>query len=252
MATAVTEDATDIKGEVALQQQNLIASLNKIGLFGVLLFAPLSFLITCLWIGMCDVLDLVWGGFGIHVLLSAGAFLLLGPMASITYRLLYEYFHVSKNICMRVHGFLQLMSTTIGIIGVRAVYVAHENSAWTYVETGSYYLYHFRSSHSILGVFALAIYTAQLVAALYIYTIGSKQLRMAYKQLHMAVGQGLVVIIQYVAALGMLYFEAESYHMGWDDVGSDGYYRPIMTVAQYCIVFSMFSLILVFYSIILV
>lgn len=253
MTTVGKEDVgTDLKGEIALKQRNLITSLNKVGVWGVLIFAPLSFLFTCVWVGKCDILSLVWGEFGLHVLLASGAFLLLGPMASITYRLLHEYFGVERKTCMVVHGFLQLMCTIIGIIGIRAVWVAHSDSTWTYIETGSYYIYHFRSSHSILGVFALAIYTAQLVAAAYIYTIGSKQLRMAYKHLHMAVGQGLIVIMQYVAALGMLYFEAESFQLDWDDVGENGYYRPYMTVAQYCIVFLMFSTILVFYAIVLV
>jgi len=249
MATATKEDAgTNIMGEIALNQQNLIASLNKTGLFGVLVFAPLSFLFTTVWLGMCDILDLVWGGFGIHVLLMSGAFLLLGPMASIVYRLLVDHLYVKKKTAMYVHAFLQLMATTIGIIGVRAVYVAHEDSAWAYIETGSYNVYHFRSSHSILGVFALAIYVAQLVAAFYIFFLGSKQLRSSYRQLHMAVGQGLVVVMLYVSALGMLYFESESYNLDWDDVGQNGYYRPYMTVAQYCTVFLMFSIILVFYS----
>jgi len=253
MSIAVNEDAgTDIKGQIALNQRNLIASLNKIGLFGVLIFAPLSFLFTSIWLGKCDVLDLAWGGFGIHVLLTSGAFLLIGPMASIVYRLLVDHFHVRKKIAMTVHGFLQLSSTILGIMGVRAVYVAHDSSAWTYLETGSYYIYHFRSSHSILGVFALAIYVAQLFAALYMYTCGSKDLRKAYNQLHMAFGQGLVVTLLYVAALGMLYFERESYSLGWDDWGLNGYYRPYMTVAQYCIAFLMFSIILVFYAKILV
>jgi len=253
MSTAINDDAgTDIKGEISLQRRDLIVTLNKIGLYGVCVFAPLSFLFTCVWIGRCDILDLIWGGLGIHILLASGAFLLLGPMAAITYRLLNDYFGVKRKICMTVHGYLQLMSTVLGIIAVRAVYVAHEDSALAYLETGSYYVYHFRSSHSILGVFAMAIYTAQLLVALYIYYFASKELRASYKQLHMAVGQGLVVSLLYVAALGMMYYESESYNLSWDDVGLEGYYRPYMTVAQYCIVFLMFSIILVFYARLLV
>jgi len=251
MSTAVN-DGTDIKGEIVRQRHDLIVTLNKIGLFGVCVFAPLSFLFTTVWIGRCDILDLVWGGMGIHILLASGAFLLLGPMAAIVYRLLHDYFGVQRKICMTVHGYLQLMSTTLGIIAVRAVYVAHESSALTYIETGSYYIYHFHSSHSILGVFAIAIYTAQLLAALYIFYFASKELRASYKHLHMAVGQGLIVALLYVAALGMMYYEAESYNLDWDDVGLEGYYRPYMTVAQYMIVFLMFSVILVFYAQILV
>jgi len=253
MSAIDKEDAgTDLKSEIALKQHNLITTLNKFGVYGVLIFAPASFLFTCLWIGKASILSLAWGGFGIHVLLMSGAFLLLGPMAAITYRLLHEYLGVERRTCMKVHGFLQLMSTTIGIIGVRAVWVAHDDPTWTYIETQSYYIYHFRSSHSILGVFALAIYTAQLVAAAYIFTIGSKQLRAAYKQLHMAVGQGLIVTLLFVASLGMLYFEGETFQLGWDDWGESGYYRPYMTVAQYCIVFTMFSALWVFYAIVLV
>jgi len=251
--SAINETAgSDIKGEITLQRRDLIVTLNKIGLFGVCLFAPLSFLFTTVWVGRCDILDLVWGGLGIHILLLSGAFLLLGPMAAIVYRLLNDYFGVKKKICMTVHGYLQLMSTTLGIIGVRAVWVAHEDSALAYLETGSYYVYHFRSSHSIVGVFALAVYTAQLVAAVYIFYFASKEIRASYKQLHMAVGQGLVVVMLFVAALGMMYFESESYNLDWDDVGLEGYYRPYMTVAQYCIVFLMFSLIFVFFAAVLV
>jgi len=251
--SAINEAAgSDIKGEITLQRRDLIVTLNKIGLFGVCVFAPLSFLFTCVWIGRCDILDLVWGGLGIHILLLSGAFLLLGPMAAIVYRLLHEYLGVKRKMCMTVHGYLQLMSTTLGIIGVRAVYVAHEDSALAYLETGSYYVYHFRSSHSIVGVFALAVYTAQLVAAVYIFYFASKEIRASYKQLHMAVGQGLVVVMLFVAALGMMYFESESYNLDWDDVGLEGYYRPYMTVAQYCIVFLMFSLIFVFFAAVLV
>jgi len=243
---------TDIKGETALQRRDTIVALNKMGLLGVCLFAPLSFLFTTVWIGRCDLLDLVWGGLGIHILLASGAFLLVGPMASIVYKLLHDYYNVDKKISMKVHGYLQLMTTTLGIIAVRAAYVAHEDSALAYLETGSYEAYHFRSSHSILGVFAMGIYTAQLVAAAYIYSFASKELRGSYKHLHMAVGQGLVVALLYVAALGMMYYESESYNLDWDDVGLEGYYRPYMTVAQYCIVFLMFSAILVFYARLLV
>jgi hypothetical protein len=249
MSIAANDAGTDLKGEIALNQRNLIASLNKVGLFGVIIFAPMSFLFTCVWIGMADdIIDLHWGGFGIHVLLASGAFLLLGPMASIVYRLLVDTFDVDRKTAKTVHGFLQLVTTIIGIIAIQAVWEAHDNSSWTYTETESYYIYHFRSSHSILGIFAFAIYVAQLFAAAYIYILGSKQLRMAYAQLHMAVGQGLVVVMLFVAALGMLYFERETYSLDWDDWGENGYYRPYMTIAQYCIVFSMFSIILVFYA----
>jgi len=243
---------TDIRDEITLLRWNIIVGLNKTGLVGVLFFAPFAFLLTCVWLGKCDVLSLAWGGFGIHVLLMSGAFILLAPMASITYRLLVDELGVTRSTAMKVHGYLQLASTALGIVGVRAVWVAHEDSALTYFETGSYYVYHFRSSHSILGVFALAIYTSQLLAAIYIYFIGSKALRAAYRQLHMAVGQGLIVVMLFVSALGMLYFEVTTLKMGWDDVGVAGYYRPYMTVAQYGIVFLMFSVILVFWSKLLV
>jgi len=254
MSTAVyDDDGTDIKSEFARQEHDIIVILNHLGLCGVCVFAPLSFLTTCIWIRRCDLLDLVWGGMGIHMALNSGAFLLLGPMASIVYRLLHDYYCVNKKLCMKVHGWVQLAATVIGIIGVRAVYVAHCDSALAYIEDGSYYVYHFRSSHSILGIFALGIYTAQLVVAAYIYGCCTrKDLRASYKQLHMAVGQGLIVVMLYVCALGMMYFESEAYNLDWDDVGLEGHYRPVMTVAQYFIVFLMFSIILVFYAKLLV
>jgi len=241
MATTSKEsEGTDIKGETTLQRRDLIATLNKIGLYGVLLFAPLSFLFTTVWFGKCDTLYLSWGQFGLHILLMSGAFLLIGPMAAITYRLLTDTLNVEKKLTMQVHGFLQLTATAIGVTGVRTVWLAHASS------------YHFKSSHSIMGIFGLSLYMAQLVAAVFIYYLGSKALRSSFKHLHKAVGQGLVVVMVYVAALGTLYFESEAYNEDWDVYGEYGYYRPWMTVTQYCIVFLMFSLIMVFYSQILI
>jgi len=235
MATK-TEEGTDIKGELDLHRRNIIEFFNKIGLIGVCFFAVPSFLFTCIWHRMDSTLTIVWGSFGLHILLMSMAFLLLGPMAAIVYRLLVDQFNVRRRIALQVHAGLQVASASIGITGVRMVWIAHSSS------------YHFKSSHSIMGVFALGIYVAQLVAALYIFFLGSKSLRASYRQLHMAVGQGLIVVMVYVASLGMMYYESEAYNLGWDDVGVNGYYRPYMTVTQYCIIFLMFSLVLVFYS----
>jgi len=240
MPTVNELPGSDLKGEETLQKVEIIVTLQKVGLFGVLLFCPLSFLFTAVWFGKCSTLYLAWGQFGLHILLMSGAFLLIAPMAAITYRLLYDGFGVQKKLTMEVHGFLQLTATVIGVVGVRAVWLAHASS------------YHFKSSHSIMGIFSLSVYMAQLVAAAYVYHFGSKKLRSSFRQLHMAIGQGLVVVMVYVAALGTLYFESEAYNEDWDVYGANGYYRPWMTVTQYCMVFLMFSLILVFYSQILI
>jgi len=239
-ATGNELQGTDIKGEYTLLKRDIIATLNKTGLFGALIFAPLSFLFTTVWFGKCSSLDLVWGTFGLHILLMSTAFLLIGPMAAITYRLLTDTLNVQKRLSMQVHGFLQLAAIAIGVTGVRTVWLAHAST------------YHFKSSHSIMGIFGLSVYMAQLVAAAYIYYLGSKSLRSSFRHLHMAVGQGLIVVMTYVAALGTLFFESEAYNEKWDVYGANGYYRPWMTVTQYCIVFLMFSLILMFYSQILI
>jgi len=250
MTTIEAQDAgSDLKGFESLQRRNTIATLNKIGLFGVVIFAPASFIAMCVWFSRCDVIDLMWGGnLGLHIFLMSTAFLLFGPMASISYRLLHGYFGANYKTAKNVHGGLQCLSCLLGIIAVREVYVAHEDSALAYLESGSYDTYHFKSSHSIVGIFALSIYMAQLVTGLYVYYCGDKEMKKSYHQLHMAVGQGLVLGMLYVAAMGLMFFEAESNSLGWDDYGSDGYYRPYMTVAQYCIVFLMFAVILVFYA----
>jgi len=239
MATKTVE-GTDIKGQYDLQRRDIIELFNKIGLIGVCFFAVASYLFTTVWHSMDSSLNLTWGSFGFHIFLMAIAFLLLGPMAAIVYRLLADEFNVRRKIALQVHAGLQVASTIIGIIGVRMVWIAHSST------------YHFKSSHSIVGVFSLGIYVAQLLAALYIFFLGSKSLRASYRQLHMAVGQGLIVVMVYVASLGMMYYESEAYNEDWDDYGANGYYRPYMTVAQYCIVFLMFSLILVFYSKVLI
>merc|ERR1719219_1546782 len=115
MTTAANEDAgTDLKSEISLQRRNIITMMNKCGLYGVCFFAPLSFICTAIWFGRCDLLDMVWGGLGVHIFYMAGAFLLLGPMAAVAYRLLYGVFGVSYKTAKSVHGILQLLSCILG------------------------------------------------------------------------------------------------------------------------------------------
>jgi len=242
------DDGTDLKDWSTFKRQRAIEIMNKIGLYGVCFSAAGGLIANSVWFSKCSYVDFVWGGYGVHIFLMTVAFVLLGPFAAISFRLLRDNLGVSHKASKMIHGLLQAVSSLIGIIGVRDVYVAHEKSSLTYLEMGTYSTWHFHSSHSIIGIFALAVYIAQLVTAFYVFNFGSKSLRKSYHQLHMAVGQGLVLVMLFVAATGLMYFEQVSATEGWDNWGSAGYYRPFMTITQFFIVLLMISVILLFYA----
>jgi len=248
MASTANGDGRDLKDWSTLKRKNAIEIMNKIGLYGVCFSAVGAFIANSVWFSKCSYVNFDWGGYGVHIFLMTVAFVLLGPFAAISFRLLRDTFGVSHTTAKIIHGVLQAVSSLIGIIGVRDVYVAHEKSSLTYLEMGTYSTWHFHSSHSIIGIFALAVYIAQLVTAFYVFNFGSKNLRKSYHQLHMAVGQGLVLGMLFVAAMGLMYFEQVSASEEWDDWGSAGYYRPFMTITQFFIVLLLISVILLFYA----
>lgn len=251
-AVSPEDDGSDIKNHNTLIQRDTIVTLNKIGLWGVCVFAPASYLTTAIWYHRCDMVDFGWGGFGLHVYLMASAWLLFGPTAAVSYRVMRDGFGASTSATRMVHAFLQALSCAFAIVAVRSIWIAHEDSGIAFYETGSFYTWHFKSSHSIIGIFTLSVYLAHLLTSFYVFFFASKAFQFSYRQLHMAIGQGLTLCMVFISATGMLYFESEAYNEDWDDWGSAGYWRPYMTVSQYCMIFLMFSIVLLFYSKVLI
>merc|ERR1712087_539721 len=100
-------------------------------------------------------------------------------------------------------------------------------------------------THSMIGVFMLALYCAHTVTALFVFTLGSSGLRDTYHQLHMSLGQFLQIGTLFTAALGLMFFEGEVYSLGWD---TDDDFRYIMTITQYMVLGIMLSMILMFHA----
>lgn len=229
----MTTKGTDLYGESTLELEKQFWWMNTSGAIGVAVFAPLAYLCNAVWMQKCDKVSLEWGTFGYHPFLMGLAFIFFGPMAACSYRILRDVLGTSHGAAKAVHAVFQIIASVIAICGVRDVWIAHESS------------YHFKSTHSILGVFMLALYVAHAVTALVVFVVGSSSLRDSYHQLHMAMGQFLQLGTLFVAALGLMYFESEVYDDGWDD---DNDYRWIMTVTQYMVILLFLSMILMFHA----
>jgi len=234
-----------------MTRKNTIETFNLMGVIGTLIFASAAFLANCVWIRRCnnsasdDSTDLfcntqgwVWGSFGLHPFFMSAAFLLCAPAAACAHRVMEGICHTSHTAAMIVHVVLQLTTAGLAWAGVTTAWISNETNDEP----------HFSSSHCILGGLLLSVYATQILTSLFIYICGSKELRASFHILHMAVGQGVTLAGMFVASMGILYFETESYSNDWDESGENGYWRPIMTVTQYCIICAMFSMVLLFYG----
>jgi len=239
------------KGTVVVKNLITIQTFNRMGYIGILIFSPASFIFNAYWLRRCnehasdDSSDLfcntggfVWGSFGLHPFFMSAAFLLCAPLAVCSYRIIEGACGASHRVAKIVHVLLQLATAGFAWAGLTNAWTSNESTDTSNV----------RSAHSIMGSFLVSIYVAHLLASLFILTFGSKELRASFHMLHMAIGQGIVLGGMFVASLGILYFETETYYNDWDVFGENGYWRPIMSVAQYCIICAMMSMVLLFYG----
>jgi len=233
------------------KHQNTINTFNIMGGLGTLIFAPAAFVTNCMWLWrcnntahsdnpnlFCNTDGLVWGSMGLHPFLMSAAFLLFVPAAACAYRVIRGVCGASHSAAMIVHVLLQLTAAILAWAGVSTAWIAHDSSDTP----------HFHSSHSIMGSVLLSVYAAQIITSLFVFTLGSKELRASFHILHMAAGQAVTLGGFLVAAMGIIYFESETYTNNWDDSGRNGYWRPMMTATQYCIICAMMSMVLLFYG----
>jgi len=249
-------DLDRLKGEIgkkfsAGKRQITIDTFNIMGGLGILIFAPAAFITNCVWLWrcnnaadsdssglFCNTDGLVWGSMGLHPFLMSAAFLLCVPAAACSYRVIRGACGASHSAAMIVHVLLQLFAATLAWSGVSTAWIAHDSRD----------IPHFHSSHSIMGSVLLSVYAAQIITSFYVFLFGSKELRASFHVLHMAMGQAVTLGGLLVAAMGIMYFESETYSNNWDDSGRNGYWRPMMTATQYCIICLMFSMVLLFYG----
>jgi len=233
------------------KRQMTVVTFNMMGIIGTAIFASAAFITNCIWLWRCnnsasdDSSDLfcstdglVWGSMGLHPFLMSAAFLLCVPAAACSYKVIRGVCGASHTAAMIVHVLLNLTAAALAWGGVTTAWISHESDD----------IPHFHSSHSLLGGLLLSIFAAHIVTSLFVFTCGSKELRASFHILHMAVGQAVTLGGMFVASIGILYFETESYSNDWDEFGENGYWRPVMTVTQYCIICAMLSMVLLFYG----
>jgi len=233
------------------QRQSTINTFNIMGGLGTLIFAPAAFVTNCIWLWRCNKTadsdnpnlfcktdGLQWGSMGLHPFLMSAAFLLFVPSAACAYRAIRGVCGASHSAAMIVHVLLQITAAILAGLGVSTAWISHESSGTP----------HFHSSHSIMGSVLLSVYAAQIITSLFVFIWGSNELRASFHILHMAAGQAVTFGGFLVAAMGIIYFESETYSNNWDDSGTNGYWRPMMTVTQYCIICAMMSMVLLFYG----
>jgi len=211
--------------------------INKVGIFLTPVFAVATFNINALWFWKHWETDMSWGGMGLHPYLMSVAFLIINPISIISFRLLRDMLNWSHKVVMSIHGFLQTLTLIMACCAVKTM--------WMHMDTWSED--HLGSVHAIMGMFMLILWGTHVILSLFIFYLGPKWLRAAFRQPHVSLGFAYSIGMLLVILAGIVYEEiALSDLPGTDDILDYVYQRT--KAGAISLLLLMFNIYLALYS----
>jgi hypothetical protein len=217
--------------------QQIDSMINKVGIYLTPIFAIAAFNVNAEWFWAHWSGDMDWGGMGLHPYLMTVAFLILNPIAVISFRLFRDILGVPHKLVMAFHGLLQ---TTCLILACFAV-----TTMWMHMDTWSED--HLGSVHALMGMFMVITWGIHVVISLFIFYLGPKWLRQAFRQIHMSLGFAYSIAMLLVIMAGIVYEEVDLDQLpGTDSILTYVYQKT--KAAALLILFLMFNMYLALYS----
>merc|ERR1719204_268230 len=140
-----------------------------------------------------------WGGMGLHPYLMSVAFIIINPLSIIAFRVLRDMLEYPHKVVMAIHGFLQ---TTALILACFAVVTMWEHmNTWSEDQLGSV--------HAVMGMFMLITWGLHVCISLFIFYLGPKWLKAAFRQMHMSLGFAYSIGMLLVILAGIVYEEVK-------------------------------------------
>merc|ERR1719513_432844 len=136
---------------------------------------------------------------GLHPYLLSVAFIVITPISIISFRVLRDMFGVSHKVVMAIHAFLQTSTLVLAILGVTTMWI-HMND-WGEDHLGS--------MHALTGMFMLIVWGIHVLLSLFIFYLGPKWLRAAFRQMHMSLGFAYSIGMLLTIVAGIIYEEVD-------------------------------------------
>jgi len=212
--------------------------INKVGLYLTPIFIVATFGINADWFYAHWGGDLSWGGMGLHPYIMSSAFIIINPLSIISFRVLRDMFGVPHKIVMAIHGFLQTATLVLAIVAIQTMWMHIET--WSEDQLGSV--------HSLIGMFMVITWGIHVVLSLFIFYLGPKWLRAAFRQIHMSLGFAYSIAMLLVIIAGIVY---EEVYLGeFLSKGSSEllYCYQKTKAAAICLLILMFNIYLALYS----
>lgn len=171
--------------------------INKIGIYLTPIFIVATFGINADWFYAHWKNDLKWGGMGLHPYLMSAAFIVINPLSIISFRVLRDMFGVPHKVVMAIHGLLQTATLVMACFAVTTM--------WMHMNTWSED--HLGSVHAIMGMFMVITWGIHVVVSIFIFYLGPKWLRAAFRQIHMSLGFAYSIAMLLVILAGIVYEE---------------------------------------------
>lgn len=171
--------------------------INKVGIFLTIVFAIATFNLNALWFWKHWKDDMAWGAMGLHPYLMSVAFIIINPISIISFRLLRDMFNWPHKVVMSIHGFLQTLSLVMACCAVTTMWM-HMNQ-WSEDHLGSI--------HALMGMFMLILWGTHVCLSLFIFYLGPKWLRAAFRQPHVSLGFAYSIGMLLVILAGIVYEE---------------------------------------------
>jgi len=222
---------------MSLTPQQTNSMINKVGIYLTTPFAIAAFVINADWFWAHWSGDMKWGGMGLHPYLMSVAFIILNPISVISFRLLRDMFGVPHKVVMAFHGFLQTACLVLACFAVTTMWMHMET--WSEDQLGSV--------HAIMGFFMVITWGIHVIISIFIFYLGPKWLKAAFRQMHMSLGFAYSIAMLLVVLAGIVYEEVALSHMpGTESILTYVYQKT--KVGALLVLFLMFNIYLALYS----
>jgi len=179
--------------------QEVNEMINKVGILLTPVFIVAAFQINADWFWAHWYSDMKWGGMGLHPYLMCTAFLVMNPLAVISFRLFRDIFGFSHKLVMAFHAFLQTSALILACFATTTMWI-HMNT-WSEDQLGSV--------HAVMGMFMLISWGIHVLLSLFIFYLGPKWLKGAFRQMHMSLGFAYSIAVLLVIVAGIIYEEVD-------------------------------------------
>jgi len=222
---------------MSLTPEQTTTMINRVGIYLTPIFAIAAFGINADWFWAHWERDMKWGGMGLHPYLMTVAFIILNPISVISFRLLRDMFGVPHKVVMAFHGLLQTACLVLACCGVTTMWMHMET--WNEDQVGSV--------HAVMGLFMVITWGIHVLISLFIFYLGPKWLKAAFRQMHMSLGFAYSIAMLLVIMAGIVYEEVDLDQLPGTNGILDYVYQKTK-VGSILILILMFNMYLALYS----